>query len=141
MAEPSFPPEDLTYEPGAVAPTPPPAPDPAPPRPPTQEVTLGGRTFEVTPDVAALIAAQADQLQQSQIHTEQLQQRVSEFDAWRQQAAQVFTGQQPQAQPDYGTLLYTDPNAAFARLREDIVGGMREMYQQDQAQRDQQANY
>ena len=40
-----------------------------------------------------------------QILTQQLQQRVSESDTGRQQAAQVFTGQQPQMQPDYGTYI------------------------------------
>ena len=149
MAEPSHnpaPDETLQYAPGEVTPTPPPAaaPQPVPP-PELREVTVNGQTMRVSPDVAAIIDVQNQQLQQAQTRQTQLEQEVQGFQKWRQDMGQAFTGQQQPAQPDYNTLLYTNPTEAFnqfgQQMENRIIESMRSMYQEDQQRQSQERAY
>ena len=137
MAEDNLiPPGDTAgLEPGQVLPTTPAAPDP-PASPPLQDVSIGGQTYQVSPDVAALVHTQQQQLATVQEQNTRLTQRLGEFDTWRQQMGQAITGHTGPAQPiDYTTLLYTDPTTAFSRFKEEVVGELRTMYQNDQQER------
>jgi hypothetical protein len=101
-----------------------------PQTPPRHRVKIAGRDFEIDPDLAAALEEREREFQRK------LSEQGAELGALRRLAQRAPAPPQAPAEEPLSTMIFTDPDRAIQRLRQDIMQELENRYRQDQAWRE-----